>query len=216
MRSLTFITASVLIAVSCSQSCAGLLTNASLGQSASRSGWVPVSNSGFTISLPPDMKVKILSKDDENNLADRASKRHPGDQKAMTALKTDAAKGRLKFVATLKKASATGFHNALAVLVEPNTGSKTEDELLKSNMKSLEKTSEPGSVLGSKIHLPCGSAIRIQSNKLRPGAATSAATTYLMIHANQLYVFSFVSHLDDKEVWRTTASSAMESLKFDH
>jgi hypothetical protein len=161
------------------------------------------------------MKIKILNQEEANKIADRAKGNGPNGQKIVDALKSDAAKGQLKLIATMKRATASGFHNALAVLVQPRTASKTYDYLLKSNMQSLEKISEPGSVIGTKISLPCGPAIRVQSNKIRPGAATTFGNTYLIIHGNLLFVFSFVSHLADKEDWSATARSAMDSLKFE-
>ena len=220
MRPLYFFATSVLIAASavgCRHGDIGAVVTAPHMQSksVSRVGWVDVSSSGFTLSLPEDMQVKDMSQADVNAMMDRAKQKHPGEQKVLNTVKRDAANGHLKLVATLKQASGTGFHNALAVLVQPNTGSKTYEELLKLNETSLEKISEPGSVIGKKVTLPCGEAIRIQSSHLRPGAATTANTSYLIIRGNQLYVFSFVSRLDDKDDWRATAQSAVESLKFD-
>ena len=206
------------ISIGCSHHDTGATVTAAYKQSASvtRVGWVDVSSSGFTISLPSEMQVKDLSQADVNAMMDKAKQKRPGEKKVLNAVKKDAANGHLKLVATLKHASGEGFHNAVAVLVQPNTGSRTYDELLRLNKKSLERISEPGSVIGTKINLPCGAAIRIQSSHLRPGAATTANTSYLIIHDNQLYVFSFVSLLGDKDDWRATAQSAVESIKFEH
>ena len=220
-RCLFFATMLVMVAAiapGCKHSDSGPVVTAKHKESTSvsRKGWVDVSSSGFTISLPADIHVKDLSQADVNAMMDRAKQKRPAEQKVLNAVKKDAANGQLKLVATLKYATATGFHNALAVLVKPNTGSKTYEELLRLNEKSLDRISEPGSVIGKKITLPCGTAIRIQSSHLRPRAATTANTSYLIIHDNQLYVFSFVSLLDDKDEWRATAQLAVESLKFDH
>ena len=145
---------------------------------------------------------------------DRAKQSRPNDQKIQDALRKDAANGGLKLVATLKNGSPTGFHNSIAVLAQPNPRSKTLDELLKTNMRAMEKISIPGSVSGGQISLPCGPAVRIQSSRQRQDASITALTSYLMLRGSQVYVFSFASKQNDQDDWRATAKSAMESLKF--
>ncbi len=203
------------IALGCKHSDSGAVVTAPHKQSASsRAGWMDVSSSGFTISLPADMKVKDLSQADVDNMMDKAKQKRPNEVKVLNALKKDAAKGELKLVATLKHASATGFHNAFSVLVVPNSSAKSDDDLLNANKRSLEKISEPGSVVGSKVTLPSGPAVMMQSSRSRPNGANTEATSYLIVHDNQIYVFSFVSRSGDKDEWRATAQSSMESVKF--
>ena len=177
-------------------------------------GWVESKNSGVVFYLPSDVKVTDLSSGDLKEIENRAKTQFPNQPERQKSVVELASSGAMRLVGSLNAPNSSGVANSLNLVVLPAGSNKTAVDFVDANRVKMLAAAVPGSLTAKLREFPVGDVAYFEFD-IASANPPRSQITYLFVHNEEQYLFTFSCGTSEKKIWGSIAETAMKGIHFE-